>query len=57
MSSPIYKLTKLADCASFQEGYVNPSQTLTEKLGEQMAKGAELDALIRLKLGSLGYEF
>jgi hypothetical protein len=26
-------------------------QTLTAKLGEQMAKGAELDALIRKKLG------
>ena len=30
---------------------------LTEALGEQMAKGAELDALIRKKLGGLGYEF
>jgi type I restriction enzyme M protein len=30
---------------------------LTEKLGEQMAKGAELDQLIRRKLGRLGYEF
>ena len=30
---------------------------LTEKLGEQMAKGAGLDALIRQKLGGLGYEF
>jgi type I restriction enzyme M protein len=30
---------------------------LTEQLGEQMAKGAELDALIRQKLGGLGYEF
>jgi type I restriction enzyme M protein len=30
---------------------------LTEKLGEQMAKGAELDAVIRQKLGGLGYEF
>lgn len=28
---------------------------LTEKLGEQMAKGAELDAVIREKLGALGY--
>jgi len=26
-------------------------------LGEQMAKGAELDQLIRQKLGGLGYEF
>ena len=32
-------------------------QALTEKLGEQMAKGAELDLLIREKLGGLGYEF
>jgi type I restriction enzyme M protein len=32
-------------------------QKLTEQLGEQMAKGAELDALIRRKLGGLGYEF
>ena len=28
-----------------------------KKLGEQMAKGAELDGLIRKKLGGLGYEF
>jgi type I restriction enzyme M protein len=32
-------------------------QRLTETLGEQMAKGAELDTLIRQKLGGLGYEF
>jgi type I restriction enzyme M protein len=31
-------------------------QALTEKLGEQMAKGAELDLLIRQRLGGLGYE-
>jgi len=30
---------------------------LTEKLGEQMAMGAELDAVIRQKLGMLGYDF
>ena len=30
---------------------------LTEKLGEQMAKGAELDLTIRGKLAGLGYEF
>jgi len=30
---------------------------LTEKLGEQMAKGAELDATIRQKLSGIGYEF
>jgi type I restriction enzyme M protein len=32
-------------------------QKLTEKLGEQMTKGAELDELIRQKLGGLGYDF
>jgi type I restriction enzyme M protein len=37
--------------------YADKMQALTEKLGEQMAKGAELDALIRQKLGGLGYEF
>jgi len=39
------------------EAFANKMQKLTEKLGEQMAKGAELDALIRQKLGGLGYEF
>jgi len=39
------------------EAFADKMQRLTEKLGEQMAKGAELDALIRLKLGGLGYEF
>jgi type I restriction enzyme M protein len=39
------------------EAYTDKMQKLTEKLGEQMAKGAELDALIRQKLGGLGYEF
>lgn len=39
------------------EDFANTMQTLTEKLGEQMAKGAELDQLIRRKLGGLGYEF
>lgn len=39
------------------EAFVDKMQKLTEKLGEQMAKGAELDALIRQKLGGLGYEF
>jgi len=32
-------------------------QRLAEMLGEQMAKGAELDGLIRQKLGGMGYEF
>jgi type I restriction enzyme M protein len=39
------------------EAFADKMQKLTEKLGEQMAKGAELDAVIRQKLGSLGYEF
>jgi type I restriction enzyme M protein len=40
-----------------EEAFADKMQTLTVKLGEQMAKGAELDALIRQKLGGLGYEF
>ena len=39
------------------EDFVDKMQKLSEKLGEQMAKGAELDQLIRQKLGGLGYEF
>jgi type I restriction enzyme M protein len=39
------------------EPFTDKMQKLTEKLGEQMAKGTELDALIRQKLGGLGYEF
>jgi len=39
------------------EAFAEKMQKLTEKLGEQMVKGAELDALIRQKLGGLGYEF
>ena len=39
------------------EDFATKMQKLTEKLGEQMAKGAELDGLIRQKLGGLGYEF
>jgi type I restriction enzyme M protein len=39
------------------EGFADKMQQLTEKLGEQMAKGSELDQLIRQKLGGLGYEF
>lgn len=39
------------------EAFADKMQKLTEKLGEQMAKGTELDALIRQKLGGLGYEF
>jgi len=39
------------------EAFAEKMQALTEKLAEQMAKGAELDQLIRQKLGGLGYEF
>ena len=39
------------------DDFATKMQQLTEKLGEQMAKGAELDQLIRRKLGGLGYEF
>ena len=39
------------------EDFSTKMRELTEKLGEQMAKGAELDQLIRQKLGGLGYEF
>lgn len=39
------------------EAFADKMQKLTEKLGEQMAKGMELDQLIRQKLGGLGYEF
>ena len=39
------------------EAFAVKMQQLTEKLSEQMAKGAELDVLIRQKLGGLGYDF
>lgn len=39
------------------DAFAEKMQKLTERLGEQMAKGAELDDLIRRKLGGLGYEF
>jgi type I restriction enzyme M protein len=39
------------------EAFADKMQKLTKMLGEQMAKGAELDRLIREKLGGLGYEF
>jgi len=43
--------------AAWRSGtFADKMQKLTEKLGEQMAKGVELDALIRQKLGGLGYE-
>ena len=39
------------------EAFAEKMARLTEQLGEQMAKGVELDQLIRQKLGGLGYEF
>jgi len=39
------------------EAFAEKMLKLTETLGEQMAKGVELDALIRQKLGGLGYDF
>ncbi len=39
------------------EAFAEKMQKLTEKLGEQMATGAELEAVIRATLGGLGYGF
>ena len=39
------------------EAFADKMQKLTETLAGQMAKGAELDQLIRQKFGGLGYEF
>jgi len=39
------------------EEFADKLQCLTEKLGEQIARGTELDGLIRQKLGGIGYEF
>lgn len=39
------------------EAFADKMQNLTALLSEQMAKGAELNQLIRQKLGGLGYEF
>lgn len=39
------------------EAFAEKMQNLTALLGEQLAKGAELDQLIRQKLGRLGYEY
>lgn len=39
------------------EAFADKMQKLTEKLAEQMAKGAELDQVIKQKLAGLGYEF
>ncbi len=37
------------------EAFAEKMQRLTQQLGEQMRQGAELDAVIREKLGGLGY--
>jgi type I restriction enzyme M protein len=44
------------DIENDDEAFSEKMQTLTAKLGEQMAQGATLDALIKQKLGGLGYE-
>ena len=38
------------------EAFAEKMARLTKQLSEQMAKGAELDALIKVKVGGLGYE-
>ena len=45
---------EVEDC---DEAFEEKMQALTQRLAAQMAKGAELDALIRQKLGGIGYEF
>jgi type I restriction enzyme M protein len=42
--------------ADDDEAFAEKMERLTSLLSEQMAKGAELDAVIRHKLGGLGYE-
>ena len=37
------------------EAFAEKMERLTAQLAEQMAKGAELNAVIRQKLGALGY--
>ncbi len=37
------------------EAFDEKMERLTAQLAEQMAKGAELDAVIREKLGAMGY--
>ncbi|MFN3809888.1 MAG: type I restriction-modification system subunit M [Roseateles asaccharophilus] len=39
------------------DAFAEKMTRLTEQLGEQMAKGAELDAVIRQRLAGMGYEF
>ena len=43
--------------ADDDEAFADKMCQLTEKLSEQMARGAELDAVIREKMRGLGYEF
>ncbi|MNW03853.1 hypothetical protein D3C71_1998470 [compost metagenome] len=39
------------------EAFADKMQNLTALLGEQLAKGADLDQLIRQKFRGLGYDF
>ncbi|PUE31319.1 restriction endonuclease subunit M [Limnohabitans sp. Jir61] len=45
------------EIADDDEAFSEKMLRLTEMLGEQMARGAELDGLVRSKLKELGYEF
>ena len=45
------------EVADDDEAFAEKMTRLTEQLGEKLAKGEELDQLIRQKLGRLGYEF
>ncbi len=44
------------EVADDDEAFAQKMQKLTAKLSEQMAKGAELDGVIRAKLAGLGYD-
>lgn len=45
------------DVEEDDEAFADKMARLTKQLGDQMTKGAELDRLIKQKLGGLGYEF
>lgn len=52
-----HNLAILAKCKQHGEDFVQKIQHFLKKLGEQMKKAAELDAVIRQKLRGLGYAF
>lgn len=55
LSPSTYVGTK--DLDDDDEEFATKMQQLTDQLGEQMSKGAELDTLIKQKLGGIGYDF